>query len=125
MPAFHVLGANTLKKADSNCPPLPVGRRQPQFPSLAPLLPPQGQLSGSKLSIFSAVAKSEASLAHVLFSIPLLQAAAAPGPLTCLGDLHSYGHLLEKLVSLLKQCVLSQVPVLNARSSGLILFLLK
>lgn len=46
-------------------------------------------------------------------------------PLTCLGDLHSCGYLLEKLVSLLKQCVLSQVPVLNARSSGLILFLLK
>jgi hypothetical protein len=46
-------------------------------------------------------------------------------PLTCLGQLHSYWYLLEKPDSLLKQCVLSQVPDLNARSSGLILFLLK
>lgn len=57
--AFCVSGANALKKAGPRCLPLTLGHRQPWFSSLAPLLPPRRQLSGSKLCLFSAVAKSQ------------------------------------------------------------------
>lgn len=114
-PAFHVQSANTLKREQTQAVyPLPLA--SDSLDSLVWLLCFLPRDSCQVLSWSRA--NGGAFLAHVLLSFRQQLLV----PLTCLGDLHSCWYLLGKPVSLLKECILRQVPVLNARRSRLKLF---